>query len=55
MKSLARRTFLKKSSQAGIVSLVAWSLPEHIVGMAGNDDKLLQKTKKPIEQVIALG
>lgn len=33
MKSLARRTFLKKSSQAGIVSLVSWLSPKYIFGM----------------------
>lgn len=55
MKPLARRTFLKKSSQAGIVSLIAWSLPEHIGGIDENDDNLLKKTEKPIEKIIALG
>lgn len=48
MKPLARRTFFKKSSHAGIASLITWSFPEHIVGMNGNEDKPLQKTKKPI-------
>lgn len=48
MKRLARRTFLKKSSQSGLASLVAWSLPKHIAGMIGNDDKLLRKTKSQI-------
>ncbi|HZK61887.1 MAG TPA: hypothetical protein VFC41_07395, partial [Anaerovoracaceae bacterium] len=55
MKLLARRTFLKKSSRAGIGSLIAWSLPEHIFRRAGDDDNLLQKTIRPIEQVITLG
>lgn len=49
MKLLARRTFLKKSSHAGIVSLLgAWSYPKFIHGMAGNNYKLLQKAKTPI-------
>lgn len=26
----------------------SWSFPEHIVGMAGTDDHLLQKTRKPM-------
>ena len=33
MKSINRRTFLKRSSKAGIISLLAWSLPKHSFGM----------------------
>lgn len=55
MRTLARRVFLKKSSQAGMASLIGvWSFPEFITGMAGNS-KLRQKTKEPIEQIIGLG
>ena len=49
MKSLARYLFLKKNFHAGIDSIIgAWTIPEHIYGMAVNNDKLLNKTKTSI-------
>lgn len=52
MKSLGRRTFLKKSSQAGAAAFIgSWSLPEHLNVKAGNDGRLIQKTKNPICRV----
>lgn len=52
MKSLGRRTFLKKSSQAGAAAFIgSWSLPERLNVKARNDGRLIQKTKNPICRV----
>src|SRR5665647_1689754 len=44
MNPIARRTFLKKSSSAGLTSMIgAWLFPECLFGRTGNEDQLPQK------------
>jgi hypothetical protein len=52
MKSIVRRTFLKKTSKAGIVALLgAWTFPGLLSWEIGNDSILSRKKHKPICKV----
>ena len=52
MKSIARRTFLRKSSCAGIASMLStWSFPDAFAGLTGSDEKFSKKAGKPVCEV----